>query len=126
MRPGDLEGIEGPYETGVMESLRFTAEKTPSGVAKLEHRRAATPLARALAILQFASEKNVKQASSTLLLRKRSAIGFHQRAWWQWSTKLLFRSQCPGARWRTSDAEVWRLDQVISEQETDDAPRFRD
>lgn len=53
-----FDGIDGPYDRAFLEALRFTAEKHMPADAKAAHRRAAAPLARALAVLQTAGERN--------------------------------------------------------------------
>lgn len=53
-----MAGVEGPHDAAFLESLRFNAEKHMPAAAKAEHRRTVTPLARALATLQAAAERN--------------------------------------------------------------------
>lgn len=53
-----MGSVEGPHDAEFLESLRFNAERHLPSAAKAEHRRAVTPLARALATLQAAGERN--------------------------------------------------------------------
>lgn len=55
-----MDGVEGAHDSTFLESLRFNAEKHMPAVAKAEHRRMVTPLARALAILQASAEQHRK------------------------------------------------------------------
>lgn len=113
-----LEGIEGPYETGVMESLRFTAEKHLQASAKLEHRRAATPLARALAILQFASEKNVKPGIfHTYFCAEGARSDFVSARGGSGRRNYFSEANALALDGALQTLRQWRLDQVISEQE---------
>ena len=56
----NLAAVDGDHDPAVFEALRFMAEKHIPTSARAEHRHSVAPLARALAILQLAAEKNRK------------------------------------------------------------------